>query len=150
MRTRRTALAHLLAAIAEVRQGRHDAARDRLEVLRALDPGADPMQAAWRQVLTAELALAERRLDEAQQAFAAGEHRVDSSFAIYPALVALVNNLPFRDGLARTALARGDAAAARAIYLRLNQPSVSATYPSLFEPRFAAAAARLESRPAGS
>jgi hypothetical protein len=71
---------------------------------------------------------------------------VASSFAIYPALVTIVNNLPVRDGLARTAAARGDLSAAIDLYRRLNQPDVTSTSNAVFEPRYARAAAELADR----
>ena len=146
MRVRRAGLAHLIAGVAEVRARKLDAARDRLAVLRKLDRNADRIQGSWQQHLTGEIALSEGRLDEAEQAFRASEYHLASSFAIYPALVALGNNLPFRDGVARTALARGDLARAGDVYRRLNEPGPASTWYSVFEPRYALAAADLAAR----
>jgi hypothetical protein len=94
-------------------------------------------------MLSGEVALSEGRLDEAEQAFRASEYHVASSFAVHPAPVALANNFPFRDGRARTALARGDLAGAVALYRRLNQPDPASPWYSVFEPRYALAAADL-------
>jgi TolB-like protein/tetratricopeptide (TPR) repeat protein len=146
MNARRLALGHLIAGIAEVRRGRIDGAGLRMAELRALDAGRDPIQASWQQALTGEIALAERRLDDAETAFRASEYYIASSFAIHPSLVALINNLPFRDGLARTAAARGDLRRAVDLYRQLNQPDVTSTWTSVFDPRYTRAAAELAAR----
>jgi serine/threonine-protein kinase len=140
MRARRTAVAYLLAGIAECRAGRIESARSRLDLQRTLDTGGDPIQRSWQQALTGEIALAEKRFDEAESAFRAAEFQVGSSFAIYPVPVALANNLPFRDGLARTAAARGDRARAIDFYRRLNQPATASKFASMFDSRYAQAA----------
>jgi tetratricopeptide (TPR) repeat protein len=146
MRIRRSALAMMIAGIAEARRGRMAAARARLETLRQLDTSGDDIQASWRQGLAGEIALREMRFDEAEQAFRAAEYPIGSSFAIYPALVVLSNNPPFRDGLARTALARGDRSRARDLYERLNRPDAASTWEAVFEPRYARSAAQLATR----
>jgi TolB-like protein/Flp pilus assembly protein TadD len=146
MRVRRAAVAHLIAGVAEARAGKFDAARDRLDAQRKLDISADRIQGSWQQMLAGEIALSEGRLDEAERAFRAGEYHIASSFAIYPAPVALANNFPFRDGLARSAQARGDFARAIEVYRRLNQPDPTSTWYSVFEPRYALAAANLAER----
>ncbi|HEU4690160.1 MAG TPA: protein kinase, partial [Vicinamibacterales bacterium] len=146
MRVRRAAVAHLIAGVAEVRAGKLGAARERLAAQRTLDNGSDRFQGSWQQMLVGEIALSEGRFDEAEQAFRASEFNVASSFAVYPAPVALANNFPFRDGGARTALARGDLARAAAVYRRLNQPTPASPWYSVFEPRYALAAADLAER----
>jgi tetratricopeptide (TPR) repeat protein/TolB-like protein len=146
MNVRRVALAHLIAALAEIRQGRIDKARHRMATLRTLNAGSDPIQVSWQHALTGEMALAERRFDEAESAFRASEYHMASSFAIYPTLVALGNNLPFRDGLARTAAARGDLRRAVDIYRKLNQPDVTSKWYSVFDPRYARAATELAAK----
>ena len=146
MRVRRAAFAHLLAGVAETRARRFAAARDRLEAKRALDVSSDRILGSWRQMLTGEIALAEGRIDDADRAFTAAAYHIASSFAIYPAPVALANNLPFRDGLARVALARGDLPRAIELYRQLNQPDPGSKWYSIFEPRYALAAADLTKR----
>jgi TolB-like protein/Tfp pilus assembly protein PilF len=138
MRVRRAAMAHLLAGIAEARTKRFDAARGRLAAQRKLDISGDRIQGSWQQMLAGEIALAEGRLDDAERAFQAAEYHIASSFAIHPAAVALANNLPSRDGLARTALARGDRPRALDLYRRLNEPNPSSKWYSVFDPRFSA------------
>ena len=146
MNTRRVALAHLIAALAEIGQGRIHDAHLRMATLRTMNDGTDPIQVSWQHALTGEIALAEHRFDEAESAFRASEYHIHSSFAIYPTLVALANNLPIRDGLARTAAARGDHRRAIDLYRRLNQPDVTSPWYSVFDPRYARAAADLAAR----
>ena len=143
MKVRRVALAHLIAGLAEIRQGRLDDARRRMAAQHTLDAGSDPIQISWQHALTGEIALAERRFDDAESAFRASEYHIASSFAIYPTLVALVNNLPFRDGLARTAAARGDLRQAIDLYRQLNRPDVTSAWTSVFDPRYTRSAAQL-------
>jgi serine/threonine-protein kinase len=143
MRARRGSVAHLLAGIAETRAGRLDAARRRLQMQQQLDAGADPIQRSWQRALGGEIALAERRFDDAETAFRDAEYQVGSSFAIYPVPVAFGNNMPFRDGLARTAAARGEIARAVDLYRRLNEPASGSKWTALFDPRYERAAAAL-------
>jgi tetratricopeptide (TPR) repeat protein len=146
MRTRRAAFALLIAGIADARRDRLDEARARLEAERKLNVTGDDIQSSWLQGLTGEIALAEGRFDDAEQAFRAAEYPIGSSFAIYPALVVLANNPPFRDGLARTAMARGDLVRARQLYERLNRPDATSTWEAIFEPRYTRAALQLATR----
>jgi hypothetical protein len=143
---RRVAIAELIASIADTRAGQLGAARDRLAAQGKLNISADRIQGSWQQMLAGEIALSEGRVDEAEQAFRASEYHLASSFAVHTAPVALANNLPFRDGLARTALARGDLARAFDLYRRLNQPDPASAWYSVFEPRYALAAAELADR----
>jgi tetratricopeptide (TPR) repeat protein/TolB-like protein len=143
MSVRRSALAHLIAAVAEIRAGRPAGARRRASLLAALNNNGDPIQTSGQQRLAGELALVDGRFDDAEASFRASEHRIDSSFSIYPVLVMLVNNAPFRDGLARATAGRGDIAGAIELYRKLNQPGATSTWPSVIEPRFVLAVARL-------
>ncbi len=146
MRIRRSAFALLIAGIADARRDRREEARAHLEAERTLNVTGDDIQSSWLQGLTGEIALAERRFDDAEQAFRAAEYPIASSFAIYPALVVLANNPPFRDGLARTAMARGDLVRARQLYERLNRPDATSTWEAIFEPRYTRAARQLATR----
>jgi hypothetical protein len=74
MRARRLALAHLIAGVAEVRLGKMSAARTRLDRQRELDVAGDPIQGSWRRGLTAEIALAEGRVDDAEWGFRGAEY----------------------------------------------------------------------------
>ena len=93
------------------------------------------IQLALQQALAGEIALATGDLAAADAAFGSAEFKI-TSFSIFPALATLVNNLPFRDGLARAAAARGDLRAAMEMYRRLNQPDITAKWTSVLEPRF--------------
>jgi eukaryotic-like serine/threonine-protein kinase len=146
MNARRVALAHLIGGLAEPRRGRIDDARRRMAAQRALDTASDPIQVSWQNAITGEIALAQGRFDDAESAFRASEYHIASSFAIYPTLVALVNNLPFRDGLARTAAARGDLRRAVDLYQQLNRPDVTSKWTAVFDPRYTRSAAELAAR----
>ena len=137
MRTRRVSLAHLLAGVAETRIGQLAAARARADTQRRLNSGGDPIQGSLTNALIGEIALVEGHIDAAETAFRAAEYQINSSFSIYPALVALVNNLQFRDGLARVAMVRRDPARAIEVYSRLNRPDVTSKWNALFEPKYA-------------
>jgi tetratricopeptide (TPR) repeat protein/TolB-like protein len=143
MRARRAALAQLLVGVAYARTGDLDSARGRLATMRDLDVNHDPFQQSWQRGLVGEIALQAGDIDEAERAFHDSEYQSASSFSIYPALVMLANNLPFRDGLARTALARRDASQAAAEYRRINRPDVTLKWNSVFDARHARLAANL-------
>jgi tetratricopeptide (TPR) repeat protein/TolB-like protein len=143
MRARRAALAQLLIGIAHARSGDLDSARTRLATMRNLDESRDPFQESWQRGLAGEIALASGDLNEAERAFRDSEYQSASSFSIYPGLVILANNLPFRDGLARTSLARGEVSRAAAEYKRINQPDVTLKWNSVFDVRQARLAAAL-------
>jgi tetratricopeptide (TPR) repeat protein len=143
MRARRAALAQLLMGTAYARSGDLTLARGRLAAMRDLDVNRDPFQQSWQRGLAGEIALKAGDIDEAERAFRDSEYQSASSFAIYPALVMLANNLPFRDGLARTALARGQASQAAAEYRRINRPDVTLKWNSVFDARHARLAANL-------
>jgi hypothetical protein len=147
MHARRAAVGHLLAGMAESRAGRIAAARERLALQQKLDAaGGDPVQRSWQRALSGEIALAERDFDAAETAFRDADFQPGTSFAIYPVPVALANNLPFRDGLARTAAARGDSARAADRYRRLNVPGSGSNFIGLFDARYERAASLAHAR----
>jgi serine/threonine-protein kinase len=146
MRVRRSAIASLIAGIAEARSGRPDAADRRLAGITGAGIEDDALRQSWAHALEGEIALAEGRHREAEESFRAAEYQVASSFAIYPAAVTLINNLPFRDGLARTAAARGDLAEAVERYRRLNHPDITSIWPAVFDPQYARVLADLAER----
>jgi tetratricopeptide (TPR) repeat protein len=139
-------VAHLIGGTAEARRGRIDLARRRAALQRELGRHDDAAKTAIQHGLTGEIALAERRLADAETAFRAAEYHVASSFAIHPALVLLMNNLPTRDGLVRILVARGEIADAITCYRQLNAPAATSKWTSLFDPRFVLATARLAAR----
>jgi hypothetical protein len=71
---------------------------------------------------------------------------VPPSFSIVPIVVALNNNVPFRDGPARVRAARGDVAGAVALYRRLVEPDIASPWTDVADPRFVLASARLAAR----
>ena len=143
---RQSALAHLIGGTVEARLGRIEAARAHHAAQQDLEADGDGIRLAWQQALAGEVALAAGDLPAADRAFPLAEYQVGPVFGTHPALVALANNLPFRDGPARTAAARGDPRAAIEIYRRLNQPGITAKWTSVLEPRFVLAVARLADR----
>jgi tetratricopeptide (TPR) repeat protein/TolB-like protein len=112
----------------------------------ARDLPSDGMLRAWQQALAGERALAAGDTVRAEQAFRSTDYDITPNFGAHPALIVLVNNLPFRDGVARALAARGDLRGAIDFYRRLNEPDVAAKQPSLLEPRFILAQARLADR----
>jgi tetratricopeptide (TPR) repeat protein len=146
MQKRRRGMVHLLRGLFEARAGRIDAARDAHRALAAVPDEGDDVLRAWRQSVSGEIALATGGLAAADAAFRAGQYQVVPSFSIVPIVVALNNNVPFRDGPARVAAARGDFAAAAALYRRLVEPDIASPWTDVAEPRFVLAAARLAAR----
>ena len=142
---RQAALAHISAGTLEAYRGGVGPARAHHSAQRALVADTDVFQLAFHQALGGEIALATGDLAAAESAFGSADFQI-MSFSIFPVLATLVNNLPFRDGLARVAAARGDFRAAREAYRRLNQPDITAKWPSVLEPRFVLASARLADR----
>jgi tetratricopeptide (TPR) repeat protein/TolB-like protein len=138
MRNRRLALAAFVAGIVKARTGG--------EAEPSAQPAADKLERAWQHALTGEFALASRDFAAADRAFRLAEHDVPPNFGTSLAFVALANNLPFRDGLARVVSAQGDHETAIARYRRLNQPDVTTKWTSIVEPRFVLAIARLADR----
>jgi hypothetical protein len=103
---------------------------------------------AWQQALRGEIALADGNAADADAAFRAAEYRIPLSFSIVPVIVALTNNMPFRDGPARAIAARGDLAGASALYRRLVEPDIASPWSDVADPRLVLAGARLAARAA--
>jgi tetratricopeptide (TPR) repeat protein len=92
------------------------------------------------------LALAARDPAVSEADFRSREQQRSPDFGIHPAVVLLAHNLPFRDAEARAMAARGDVPAALVAYRRLNEVDITGSRPSMFEPRFVLAEARLADR----
>jgi tetratricopeptide (TPR) repeat protein/TolB-like protein len=126
----------MLWGIAEVRAGRLDSARGILEKERATfdSQTALPAQTWYLRSLEGEIALVVGDLEAAETAFSASEPRFK------PALnedgMPLLGNLPFRDGLARVAIARGDLRRAIDLYRQLITADISQKWTAILEPRF--------------
>jgi tetratricopeptide (TPR) repeat protein len=134
-RRRRLALAGFIGGLAKVQM------RQRAGL--AASASSDRVEAAWQHALAGEVALLGRDYATAEREFRASEYGVPPNFGTNMAFVALVNNLPFRDGLARVIAAQGDREGAIDHYRRLNKPDVAAKWTSILEPRFVLAMARL-------
>jgi tetratricopeptide (TPR) repeat protein len=137
-------LVPLLDGVAKVRAGRMDAARAVLEQQKKIYDRRQSSENWWYHALEGEIALAAGDLVSAETAFAAGEPPVKMWFGLnVPILSILSNNLPFRDGLARVKVARGDLAGAIEIYRRLLTVDISQKWIALLEPRCVLQLARL-------
>jgi tetratricopeptide (TPR) repeat protein len=144
-----TALAHLLAGVAEARSGDLEAARRHRKALSGVSPSLTfkPQEVqSWSQnALDGEIALASGDLSGAEAAFTSGEP--DLKMAALPIMApiqtVLLNNLPFRDGLARLKKTRGDLAGSLELYRNLNTPGIRNPWTAMLEPRYVLEVARL-------
>jgi serine/threonine protein kinase/Tfp pilus assembly protein PilF len=137
-------LAHLFAGVAQTRSGRIDAAKDHLS---AMGTPTSPTETWYRHALSGEIALAEANPAAAEREYSAGEPERKMWFNFNRlVLTAFANGLPFRDGLARAAEARGDLPGAIQIYQKLATPDVESRWTAVLEPRFVLQAARLLDR----
>jgi tetratricopeptide (TPR) repeat protein len=136
--------AHTLAGLAALQQKQLDVARSRLsEQSRILKTGSPP-ELWWHKLLEGEIALADGDPRRAAVAFAAGEPRGKMWLHLHTFhLPLLANNLPFRDGLARAAKARGDLNGAIAAYRRLLTVGADQKWTAMYEPRYVLEIARL-------
>ena len=143
-RARHQVLIHALSGLAELGAGRTDAARARLPLIQQLYRPVVAEERFWYQALDGEIALARGELDGASAAFAAGEPWPRKPMRWQAGSTTILSNsFPFRDGLARVANARGDAAAAIQIYRRLLTYDAESKFIGVFEPRYVFELARL-------
>jgi tetratricopeptide (TPR) repeat protein len=144
-----TAVAHLLAGVSEARSGNLQAARRRREALRKISPSLTfkPKQVqSWCQnALDGEIALVSGDLNGAGAAFSSAEPELKMAALpiMAPIQTALLNNLPFRDGLARVKKVQGDLAGSIEIYRSLNTPGIRNPWTAMLEPRYVLEVARL-------
>ncbi|MGH9460984.1 MAG: tetratricopeptide repeat protein, partial [Vicinamibacteria bacterium] len=144
LKPRREMLAYLLAGVAESRGGDLDTAREHLESQKDVYHPDDLITNRWPRGLAGEIAFAAGDLAAAEEAFRAAEPEHKAWFNnAHGAWSAFSNNLPFRDGLARTKKAQGDLDEAIALYRALLTPSVESKWTAAFEPRYVLALARL-------
>jgi tetratricopeptide (TPR) repeat protein len=143
-RNRHRVLIQLLSGLAELGAGRIDAARKRLPLARELYRPVVEEENFWYQTLEGELALAGGDLERASPAFAAAEpaRRKPMRWSAGTPTI-LANSLPFRDGAARVAIARGDLRRAIGTYRRLLAYDANAKFIAVVEPRYVLALARL-------
>jgi tetratricopeptide (TPR) repeat protein len=135
-----------LAGMAEIRNGRPNAARAQIERQRGI-PERTPLQNSLHQWLQGEIALAAGDLVAADAAFLAAEPKFRASIGQSMLPGDFFRNLPFRDGPARVAIARGDFRSATDIYRKLLRPEdLGQKWPAMLEPRFVLALAKLLDR----
>ncbi|HEY3121872.1 MAG TPA: hypothetical protein VGL15_14705, partial [Vicinamibacteria bacterium] len=140
-------LVALLDGVAKARAGRLDAARAVLDQQKKIYDRRQSNENWWYHALEGEIALTAGDLASAETAFAAGEAPVKMWFGLNQPIVSILcNNLPFRDGLARVRVARGDLAGAIEIYRRLLTVDISQKWIALLEPRYVLELARLLDR----
>jgi serine/threonine protein kinase/tetratricopeptide (TPR) repeat protein len=143
-RNRLRVLIELLRGLAELDLGQKEAARARVPLVRELYRPIVEEERFWYRTLDGETALASGDLDAAAAAFAAAQpegRKPMRWFGGFPTI--FVNSPPFRDGLARVAIARGDLRGAIQIYRRLLTYDASSHFIGAFEPRYVLAVARL-------
>jgi tetratricopeptide (TPR) repeat protein len=144
-----TALAHLLAGVAEARSERVEAARRHREALRKIDIlftfKYRQVQSWYQNALDGEIALASRDLKGAEAAFTSEEpeHKLWALPIAGSIETVFLNNLPFRDGLARVKKMQGDLVGAIEIYRNLNTPGIRNPWTAMLEPRYVLEVARL-------
>lgn len=130
-----------LSGISEIRMGRLNDARARLERQRKIYDPSIPAHTWYLRVLEGEIALAAGNLAAAEAAFLASEPEFKPS--VSDRIDPFFSNLPFRDGLARVKAARGDLKGAIEIYRQLITPDISQKWTTILEPRFVFELAKL-------
>jgi serine/threonine protein kinase/tetratricopeptide (TPR) repeat protein len=136
-----------LAGIAEARRGRLNAAQAHLEKMRNASANPTRLQNSLYYWLKGEIDLVSGDLAAASAAFVEGapEFRPLVGQLMLPG--DFFRNLPFRDGPARVAIARGDLKGAVEIYRKLLTPEdLGEKWPALLEPRFVLELAKLLDR----
>jgi eukaryotic-like serine/threonine-protein kinase len=140
----RPLLVQFVSAMAELGAGRKDVARAHLQRLRQIYNSRSAEETLWYRTLQGEFALANGELDNAAAAFAAGEPhvRIPMQWGVGSLSIA-ANSLLYRDGLARTAKARGDVRRAIQLYRELLTYGPQSKFVAVFEPRYLLELARL-------
>jgi len=128
-----------VSGVVEARRGRVDQAQKYLEAVRQLHRPTNVVDNYLYRTLEGEIALAQGTLEKAATAFSSAEPATRA----FQFGLGNRNNPPFRDGLARVALARGDRRGAIDIYRRLLAQGPDQKFLSLFEPRYVLEIARL-------
>ena len=135
-------LADLIGGIAEIRAGNAPAAASRLEARQSHYSRDDRLESNWVAALDAEVALANRRHEEAVRSFTIAQTKVWQTLG-RDASTGFAASLPSRDGLARVEMSRGNPAAAIAEYSRLTTAGTSNGSSAMLEPRHILELARL-------
>jgi tetratricopeptide (TPR) repeat protein/tRNA A-37 threonylcarbamoyl transferase component Bud32 len=143
-RTGRRRLGHLLVGVAEARRGNLEAAGSHLDSQAEIYDPRDEGENWFHQALRGEIALAAGDLAGAEAAFLDGEPEFKMWFNAGTQMISLLlNNLPFRDGLARVKKAQGDLPGAIEIYRDLLTPDIGSKWTAMLEPRYVLELARL-------
>jgi tetratricopeptide (TPR) repeat protein len=136
-------LMHLVAGLAAIRNGNIADARTRLEKQKQIYKPKYDLDVWLHKALEGEIALASGDARLAEAAFSQGEPGRRRFHFDVVGLALFANHLPSRDGRARAAIARGDAAAAIDAYRRLLGHGPGAKWVSMLEPRYVFELARL-------
>jgi serine/threonine-protein kinase len=136
-------LMHLVAGLAAIRNGNIADARTRLEKQKQIYKPKYDLDVWLHKALEGEIALASGDARLAEAAFSQGEPGRRHFHFDVVGLALFANHLPSRDGRARAAIARGDAAAAIDAYRRLLGHGPGAKWVSMLEPRYVFELARL-------
>jgi tetratricopeptide (TPR) repeat protein len=143
-RMRLRVLIHFLNGLAELGAGETPAARARLQLMRAAYRPVVDEERFWYHTLEGEISLADGSLNGASAAFQSAEPARRKPVRWNPGSPSLfASSLPFRDGAARAAAARGDVRGAIQIYRRLLTYDANSKFIAAFEPRYVLAIARL-------
>jgi len=133
-----------MEVMAKARLGRLDAARAELAELDKSCDWTSLAQKWWCGGAQGEVALASGDLNAAESAFTAAEPSGKMTFTRGISGSSFFNNdSPWRDGLARVKVARGDLPGAIQIYRSFLTPDIGRKFTSLLEPRDVLALARL-------
>jgi eukaryotic-like serine/threonine-protein kinase len=136
-------LSLLVAGVADVRARRPERAQKALDELRATAEASQPWEGWTVRTLEGEIALAAGDLQAAEQAFTAADPPIKMWFNMSGPSASLVrNSFPFRDGIARARLARGDVDGAIDSYRRLLTLDVAQKWTTVLEPRLVLQLAR--------
>ena len=133
-----------LNGLAKARSGDLEGARTRLEELRKVYDSHSPAENWWHHALLGEIALASGDPAAAEAAFSKGEPEIHMSFNLsFDIVSSVVNNLSFRDGVARARKARGDIAGAIEAYRQVLTVDIGQKWTAMLEPRYVLELARL-------
>jgi eukaryotic-like serine/threonine-protein kinase len=136
--------AHMLGGLAALQAGRIDTARSHWKDQNRILNQTSAPEMWWHKVLEGEIALAQGDPQKAAAAFSAGEPRGKMWLHLNTLHTPLLaNNLPFRDGIARAAKARGDLPEAIRIYRHLLTVGPKQKWTAMYEPRYVLEIARL-------
>ncbi|MFC1852578.1 protein kinase [candidate division CSSED10-310 bacterium] len=136
-------LTEFLAGMVAVRSGNLDEARQILSVLKSTYNAQYQWEKFWFHLLEGHLELTVGNLDAAQEAFIRSKPDFQIYFAPTRAENTFDHNLPFKDGIARVLIARGNLQAAIEEYRKLITPSIKSKWTAILLPQYVLELARL-------